>query len=123
MIITILSRDKISQNIFKASIQNLKDFVLVGTNSNQDASTFAERWGYVMAQEQTKNVIVFHALKRSIYSVSKDWLPEPTADYPVELYVNSAAVIYTPTLFQQSYGMQLQVLKGDLSLLNIQAPS
>lgn len=121
MIITVLSRDKISQNIFKASILNAKDFVIVGTHSNQDSVTFAERLAFI--QEQTKDVIVFHALKRSIYSVSKDWLPEPTADYPVGLFVNSVAVIYTPTLFQQSYGMQSQVLKGDLSALNIQAPS
>ena len=118
MIITVLSRDKISQNLFRTNIQNLTDFVIVGTNSNQSQDTFNERLNFI--KSQTKDVIIFHALKRSMFAVSKDWLPEATADYPEILKEVSEVIIYTPTLFQISHGAKLSTLKGDASKLKLQ---
>jgi hypothetical protein len=117
MVITVLSRDKISQNMFHARITNIASFVVVGTHGNQDENTFNERLAFIQSQKQ--DVIVFHALKKSAFAIDKDWQPEPTADFPRALYDASDAVVYTPTLFQSSYGKQLTVLKGDISGLKL----
>jgi hypothetical protein len=120
MIITILSRDKISQNIFKENILDITNFVTLGTHSNQDSNTLKERINFALGQN--KDVLIFHALKRSSFAISKDWNPEPVADYQKELYEISDLLIYTPTLFQSSYGKTLTVIKGDLSLLKLKTP-
>lgn len=109
MKVLILSRDKISQNYFKAEIGTLSKFTVIGTNSNQDDATLQERLSYI---SQHENVIIFHALKKSIYLASKEWLPEPTADYQKILFELADVVIYTPTLIQTSHGMKNTVLKG-----------
>lgn len=117
MVITILSRDKISQKMFHSTIQNLMDFVTVGTHGNQDPNTFNERLKFI--QNQQKDVLVFHALKKSAFAIDKDWQPEATVDYPRALHDLSDAVLYTPTLFQSSHGKQLAVIKGDISKLKL----
>lgn len=117
MIITVLSRDKISQKMFHATISNLMEFVVIGTHGNQDPDTFNERVKFI--QSQQKDVLVFHALKKSAFAIDKDWQPEATVDYPRVLLDISDAVLYTPTLYQNSHGKQLTILKGDTSRLKL----
>jgi hypothetical protein len=117
MIVTVLSRDKISQNIFKESIAELDKYALLGTHSNQDSKTLKERLNFAL--DQNKDIIIFHALKRSSFAISKEWIPEPVADYQKELHEISDLLIYTPTLFQSSYGKHLTVIKGDLTKIKL----
>jgi len=123
MVITVLSRDKISQNLFRASIQNVAEFMVIGTNSNQDFSTLQERLKVMRDQCGGKDVIIFHALKRSIFAVDEKWEPASGLDYPKILKEISDAVIYTPTLRQSSFGKKLAVLKGDVSRLQMDIDS
>ena len=119
MIVTVLSRDKISQNIFKESISELDKYALLGTHSNQDSNALKERINFALGQD--KDIIIFHALKRSSFAISKEWVPEPVADYQKELYEISDLLIYTPTLFQSSYGKLLTVIKGDITKIKLKS--
>lgn len=123
MIITVLSRDKISQNLFRAAIKNVGEFMVLGTNSNQDFSTLQERLKVMREQCGGKDVIIFHALKRSIFAVDEKWEPASGLDFPKILNDISDAVIYTPTLRQTSYGKKLAVLKGDTTRLQLDVDS
>jgi len=120
MIITVLSRDKLTQNIFKAKIANVNQFCVIGTHSNQDDATLKERISLIENESKIRPVIVFHALKRSAFLPGVEWNPEATADYPRSLLDISDVVVYTPNLYQQSYGRpEMVVLKGDASSLAI----
>lgn len=112
MKILVLSKDKISQNFFREGILNLQSFHVVGTNSNQDEVTLKERLAFI--ESHPGDIIIFHALKRSIFAITKEWLPEPTADYPRILYDLSDLIIYTPTLIQSSHGLKNTLIKGSL---------
>jgi len=104
--ILILSRDKISQNLFRSRIKNISNYQLVGTNSNQTAEDIKQRL------DLAKNdVIFFHALKKSFFVTEPDWLPEPVADYPKILWGQCDLILYTKTLFQ---GGGYAVLKGSI---------
>lgn len=118
MKVLILSKDKISQNYFRTEILNLRDFKVIGTNSNQDDVTLKERMAFINSFE---DVIIFHALKHSRYLTVKGWLPEPTADYQKILFELADLIIYTPTLIQASHGMKNTVIKGKVEKINISA--
>ena len=102
----ILSKDKISQNIFRSRLKNLADFQTVGTHSNQTLEEIKQRLDF--AKDDT---IFFHALKKSFFVTATDWLPEPNADYHKLLWEQCDLIIYTKTLFQ---GGGFTVLKGNL---------
>lgn len=118
MKILILSKDKISQNYFKSQIQNINEFKVIGTNSNQDESTLNERINYINSFD---GVVIFHALKNSRYVTLKGWLPEPNSDYPKKLFELADLIIYTPTLIQLSHGMKNTVIKGKVEKIKISA--
>jgi len=116
MIVTVLSTDKITQNLFRSSVKNLSDFVVVGTNSNQDNSTLQERLAFI--KSQTQDVIVFHALKRSRFALDTAWEPAAGLDFPKLLSDISDTILYTPSLRQASFGKKLTVIKGTVTKLN-----
>lgn len=117
MIVTVLSTDKITQNLFRSSVGNLSDFVVVGTHSNQDITTLRERLDFIKAQ--TRDVLVFHALPRSRYALDLEWLPAAGLDFPKILADTSDTIIYTPSLRQASFGKKIAVLKGTITNLKI----
>jgi hypothetical protein len=116
--VLILSKDKISQNYFRTEILNLGEFKVIGTNSNQDLVTLNERLAFINSFE---DVVIFHALKQSRYLAGKNWLPEPTADYPKILFELADLIVYTPTLIQTSHGMKNTVIKGKVEKIKISA--
>lgn len=109
MKVLILSKDKISQNMFRSRIKNLGEWSSVGTHSNQTADDVQQRLEF---SNSRPNTIFFHALKKSFFVTPASWVPEPVADYPKVLWEQCDTIIYTKTLFQ---GGGYQVLKGDLS--------
>ncbi len=117
MIITVLSNDKITQNLFRSKVQNLSDFVVVGTHSNQDTSTLQERLAFI--KTQTKDVIIFHALNRSRFALDKDWEPAAGIDFPKILANVSDTILYTPSLRQASFGKKIAILKGAITNIKI----
>jgi hypothetical protein len=104
--ILILSKDKISQNIFRSTIKNISEYQLVGTNSNQSSEDIKQR--IALAKN---DCLFFHALKKSFFVTGADWLPEPVADYPKILWETCDLILYTKTLFQ---GGGYTVLKGSV---------
>jgi hypothetical protein len=102
----ILSKDKISQNIFRSRLKNLSQFQTIGTHSNQTLEEIRQRLDFAK-----NNTVFFHALKKSFFVTPTDWLPEPSADYQKLLWEECDLIIYTKTLFQ---GGGFTVLKGDL---------
>ena len=121
MFVTNLSTDKITQNLFRSTIRNLSDFVVVGTHSNQDNTTLQERLAFIKGQN--KNVIVFHALKRSRFTLDKDWEPAAGLDFPKLLADLSDTVLYTPSLRQASFGKKVTVIKGAVTNLQFDVDS
>jgi hypothetical protein len=117
MVITVLSTDKITQNLFRSTLNNLSDFVIVGTHSNQDNSTLRERLAFI--KSQTKDVIIFHALPRSRFALDKDWEPAAGLDFPKLIADLSDTIIYTPSLRQASFGKKVAVIKGTVTNLKI----
>src|SRR5271154_2665929 len=117
MIITVLSTDKITQNLFRSSVQNLSDYTVVGTHSNQDHTTLKERLEFI--KKQGRDVIVFHALKHSRFALDKDWEPAAGLDFPKILADNSDTILYTPSLRQASFGKKIAVIKGAITNLKI----
>lgn len=108
MKILVLSKDKISQNMFRSQVKNLADFCNVGTHSNQTTTDLKQRLDFAATQP---NTIFFHALKKSFFVTPPEWLPEPVADYQKILFEECDAIIYTKTLFQ---GGGYVFLKGSL---------
>lgn len=108
MKILILSKDKISQSMFKSLIKNISDYSCIGTHSNQTLSDIKQRLDFSSTKNHT---IFFHALKKSFFVTPQEWLPEPVADYPKILFEVCDLIIYTKTLFQ---GGGFVVLKGSI---------
>jgi hypothetical protein len=106
--VLVLSKDKISQNMFRSRIKNLGEWVSVGTHSNQTAEDIRQRLEFSESKPKT---LFFHALKKSFFVTPQEWVPEPVADYPKALWEQCDTIIYTKTLFQ---GGGFHVLKGNL---------
>jgi len=106
MKILILSKDKISQNLFRSRIKDIASFQTIGTNSNQTADDIKQRLDFVK-----NDALFFHGLKKSFFVTEPSWLPEPVADYPKILWENCEVILYTKTLFQ---GGGFAVLKGKI---------
>ena len=117
MVVLVLSRDKISQHEFKSKIKGVEQFAVLGTNSNQDKAALDERLTYINASKDQKPVVVFHALKRTIFLVPNEWNPEVGGDYPRDLHDIADVVVYTPGLLHTSYGRTPTLLKGDIETL------
>jgi hypothetical protein len=113
MRVLVLSKDKISQNMFRSQIKNISDYTCIGTHSNQTLNDIQQR---IEFSESKPNTIFFHALKKSFFVTSPEWLPEPVADYQKLLFEACDTIVYTKTLFQ---GGGFVVLKGSISGLII----
>ena len=113
MIILVLSRDKISQQMFRSSIKGVEHFGVVGTNANQDTVALNERLAFVNSNKAQKPFAIFHALKRTIFATPPEWNPEVGGDYPRDLHDIADVVIYTPSLLHTTHGRLPTLLKGD----------
>lgn len=108
MKVLILSKDKISQNMFRSRIKNLGEWSSIGTHSNQTAEDLRQRIEFSGSKPKT---LFFHALKKTFFVTPPEWTPEPVADYPKVLWEHCDTIIYTKTLFQ---GGGFVVLKGSI---------
>lgn len=104
----ILSKDKISQNMFRSRIKNLVEWACIGTHSNQTLEDLQQRIEFASTKPRA---VFFHALKKSFFVTPQDWFPEAGADYQKILWEQCDTIIYTRTLFQ---GGGFQVLKGSI---------